>query len=391
MNIRNKLIIVILIILAFFMIINPNETVNSANTGFTLWYSILVPALLPFFIVSDLLISSGAIKLIGSAIEPLIRRVFNLPGCAATVILMGFSSGFPIGALMTKRLYEEGSLELDEAEHLMSFTNNSSPLFILGAVGVGMMSSPELGYLLAGSVYSSNIMVGLLGKRRRRVSKHKREMINNRNSYATNMNTNNATNWGQILGDAIKNSINNILAVAGFVIFFSVLTRMLTILGVLPIIASIIHNCFKFLGLTYQLAHSVVMGAFEITIGIKTATLCESSSLLIQLLMITAILSFSGLSIISQIMSIVSATPIRISYYVKQRLLHMLLACICTSIGYAIFIANSNIATFNLSFNKILYSFDAWSISLMCLFFNFLIMASLIIFTLIMKIRNRHL
>jgi len=53
------------------MAINPRETVQAAASGFELWYQILVPALLPFFIVADLLVSLHFVGLIGALLEPL--------------------------------------------------------------------------------------------------------------------------------------------------------------------------------------------------------------------------------------------------------------------------------------------------------------------------------
>jgi nucleoside recognition membrane protein YjiH len=78
---------------------------------------------------------------------------------------MGFTSGFPIGAsLKSKACMMKNYLNADEAERLVSFTNNSSPLFILGSsVGVGMFSSPVARiYLLAFSHYLSNSLLGII-------------------------------------------------------------------------------------------------------------------------------------------------------------------------------------------------------------------------------------
>jgi len=55
------------------MAINPRETVQAAASGFELWYQILVPALLPFFIVADLLVSLHFVGLIGALLEPIMR------------------------------------------------------------------------------------------------------------------------------------------------------------------------------------------------------------------------------------------------------------------------------------------------------------------------------
>ena len=130
----NIFIIVFVLLSTFFMIINPQETVNAASTGIKLWYMIVLPALLPFFIMSELLANLGVIHLLGVMLEPIMRPLFKLPGSSSLVIAMGFTSGFPIGAVLTKKLYDQKLLTANEAERLVSFTNNSSPLLRKGMV-----------------------------------------------------------------------------------------------------------------------------------------------------------------------------------------------------------------------------------------------------------------
>jgi nucleoside recognition membrane protein YjiH len=51
--------LIIILILTFFMIINPDATVEAALDGLKLWGLVVVPALLPFFIAAELLFSLG--------------------------------------------------------------------------------------------------------------------------------------------------------------------------------------------------------------------------------------------------------------------------------------------------------------------------------------------
>lgn len=75
--------------------------------------------------------------------------------------MMGMASGYPTGAKITARLREEKQLSKIEAERLVSFTNNSSPLFIFGAISAGFFHDLKLGALLAVCHYTSNAMVGI--------------------------------------------------------------------------------------------------------------------------------------------------------------------------------------------------------------------------------------
>ena len=48
--------------------------------------------------------------------------------------IMGIISGYPVGAKIVCNMRSEGKLSKVEAERLLSFTNNSGPLFIIGTV-----------------------------------------------------------------------------------------------------------------------------------------------------------------------------------------------------------------------------------------------------------------
>lgn len=214
------LFLLLVLILTLFMLINPRETIAAAMDGIKLWASVLLPALLPFFISAELIISSGLAVFIGVLLEPVMRPLFRLPGCCSLVVAMGFTSGFPVGAIMTRRLYEEKMIEADQAERLVSFTNNSSPLFIIGAVGVGMLSSPLFGYILALSHYLSNLLLGLLWRFRASSDTALKSPEGIWKRAWNSLKSYPSPGPGKMLGDAIKNSLNNILAIAGFVVFF---------------------------------------------------------------------------------------------------------------------------------------------------------------------------
>ena len=62
------------------------------------------------------------------------RPLFRLPGEAGFAVALGFTSGFPMGAILTASLKEQSLCTPQEAARLAAFTNNSSPLFLLISV-----------------------------------------------------------------------------------------------------------------------------------------------------------------------------------------------------------------------------------------------------------------
>jgi sporulation integral membrane protein YlbJ len=368
MNFYHRLFFVsIIFILTLFMIINPRETVYAAGEGFALWYSVIVPALLPFFIVAELLVSLGFAHFLGVLLEPVMRPVFKLPGAASLVVAMGFTSGFPIGAVLTRRLYEDKLLTGPEAERVISFTNNSSPLFILGAVGVGMFNSPLIGGILALSHYLSNILVGLIhGLHVSRDIKTKRRPMKILFQAALQALADNKNNDppGKLLSDSVKNSINNILAIAGFIIIFSVLTRMLSVWGIMNILSLILKKIFFFWQLPAQVSYGMSMGLFEITIGSKAIASAITKDIFIEVMAVSIVLAFSGFSIIAQVMGVAAGLPVRLSFYLKSRAMQMVLSAVITWFSCRILILNETVNAMAVPLEKAFYSINAWQISL---------------------------
>ncbi len=385
-NYSRVFFLIIILILTTFMIINPQETVTAAGMGFKLWFSILLPALLPFFIVAELMVSLGFVNFLGVILEPVMRPIFRLPGCSSLVVVMGFTSGFPIGAILSRKLYDEKLLTADEAERLVSFTNNCSPLFILGAVGVGMFASPLAGYLLAFSHYLSNILVGIIWRFRgssQIISTFRREHSLLQEACQAFLQHQNTRGIGALLGDAIKNSLNNILAIAGFVIIFSVLTRMLSVWGIMDGIASLLTYLFKAFSLPYPVAYGLGMGMFEITLGTRTVVLATQADFLYKLAAVSIILAFSGFSIIAQVMSIMAGTAVRLSFYMLSRLIQIMLSLVIILFTYKMIVPHLTVSSFTIPYYKALYSFDAWNISLVCLLIGLVLITLMMLLSLL--------
>lgn len=374
---------IIILLSALFMIINPRETVQAASQGLLLWYSIVLPALLPFFIVAELLVKIRFVHFMGILMEPIMRPIFRLPGCSSLVIIMGFTSGFPVGAVLTKKLYNQQQLSAEEAERLLVFTNNASPLFILGAVGIGMLGNPLAGYLLAFSQYLSNLLLGIL-LRFRAVTPIQRNPADSA-GWKTACQTmlprkNERLGLANLLGDAIGNSLSNVMAVGGFIVVFSVLTRMLSQWGVIGVVAGLFFKALKIFGLDYAQTYGLCMGIFEMTLGIKTAVANTASNNLTVFMVISSILAFSGISVIAQVMSIMAGTPVRLSFYLLSRLVQIILALSITFLTFRLTVLTgiASISVQAIPYYKVLYAFDAWTWALKSMLAAFIILLVLL-------------
>lgn len=322
-NIHSFLYALIALLLVASMLIWPKETYEGARFGLEIWSTVLVPSLLPFFIVVDILLNLGIVNMLGVLLEPIMRPLFNLPGSASFVIAMGFTSGFPMGAVVTRRLYEEKLCLASEAERLVAFTNNSSPLFILVAVAVGMFSNTSFGLVLIASHYLANILLGIImGLIAPRHSKIYPEGTGNLlvKSLRTLLTAQkNRKPIGKLFGDAIRSGISTILLIGGFVIIYAVIIKLLYASGLMGYLRNIFAVVLTILGINPTLGQAFSVGFFEITLGLKTVAGMQLSFTQ-QAVAASIILGWSGLCIQSQVLSVLSGSGIRAHLYIWGRL-----------------------------------------------------------------------
>ncbi|MCL6477631.1 MAG: sporulation integral membrane protein YlbJ [Peptococcaceae bacterium] len=319
------------------MITYPRVAFDGATTGLKTWWNIVFPSLLPFFIASELLMSFGLINFMGVLMEPLMRPLFNVPGCGSFVFCIGYTSGYPIGAMVTARLRRQRMCTRIEAERLVCFTSNSSPLFMIVAVSAGMFGRPELGVIIAGSHYLANLTLGLVLRFYGRRDPETLPLRGNPyNSILARALSEITDAWqredrpmGKIIGDAVRNAVNNLLNIGGFIILFAVIIKILTEAGLINHLAGLLGAVLSPLGLAPEVMPALASGFFEMTIGSKLAS--ESAAPLAhQVTAVSLILAWSGLSGHAQVASMISETDIRMFPFICMRLAHAALAALYT-------------------------------------------------------------
>src|SRR5690606_19570012 len=104
----------------------------------------------------------SVVHFIGVLLEPFMRPLFRMPGAGAFAVAIGLAAGYPLGAKVAGDLTRARLATGVEGERLVAFANTADPLFLVGAVAVGMFGLPELGGPLAASHYAAVVCVGLL-------------------------------------------------------------------------------------------------------------------------------------------------------------------------------------------------------------------------------------
>ena len=309
----------------------PAVAFAAARRGLLTWWEIVLPSLLPFFIVSELLMALGFVALFGALLEPVMRPLFNLPGSAGFIIAVSYTSGFPLCAVLTSRIRSEHLCTRDEGERLIAFTSNASPLFMLGAVSVGMYRNPALGPLIAGIHYLSNFLCGILLRFMSHSPTPGLKPDAFKQSLATRVGSSLQTsrlekqNFGSLLGETVQKTSIILLTIGGFITIFSVVIGIADAAGFFNAFIKILTPVAGLLHVDVSILKALLYGLFEITIGINEVSK-SSGSFIQQLLVIEALLAWNGLAVQAQVAGMMAGSDLRLWFYLLTRCLQVSIA-----------------------------------------------------------------
>lgn len=280
-NYQLLMIIFILILLGTY-IINSDLIIKSILDYTNVFITKLFPASFIIYILSSILIDYGIINYLSK---------LKLNGAIAYITIMSFISGFPSGAKYTKELLEKKLISEEEANYLVTFTNFSNPIFLLGAVSNILTRKIAIKILIISII--SNFIIYLIFKKKAK---------NNIDIILCTKN-----NFSLSLKNGTNSAIKTLLIVYSSSLFFY-------------LISVIINHYIFFSPINYIL----VSGFFDLTKGIFSTALI--SDITIRTLLILIFLSFGSISIHIQVKSIISDTSIKYKNYLLGRIIQLLIS-----------------------------------------------------------------
>lgn len=339
MNRRTSLTLLIAGVLSAFaalMAIYPSAALSSAVRGLSIWWDVLFPSLLPFFIISEALLGFGIVHFIGALLDPVMRPLFRVPGIGGFVVAMGYASGYPVGAKLTTRLRANRLVTREEGERLIAFTSTSDPIFLIGAVAVGFFGNAGLALILAVAHYGAGLITGIMMRYHAPASpmtpsqgairEFEGSLFRRAFRAMHQARQQDRRSLGTLLREAIGSSLRLMTVVGGLVVFFSVLMEMLACIGVMNMIDHLLQSALALFHLSPTLAPAFSGGIFEVTLGAKGAGKADASGIRPQVVAAAWILSWAGLSVHAQIASIMNECDMRYLPFLVARMLHSLLA-----------------------------------------------------------------
>lgn len=276
-----KLLKKVSIVLLVILLIIKRPTITTAIIeGINIWITNLFPTLFPILILSDLIISTDLIKVLTSFIGPIFNKLFKVSHYAAYVFWMSALSGCPSNAKYIKDLLDHNLIFRNEAVKILSMSLLYNPILILTITSY--LNKYDSYFIIIINIII-NLIIGFINKGVKCDIKLDKTLIPKNFNLVT----------------SISKTIDTLLLVLGSLVLFTSLSSLV------------------------PLNHPLLDGIFEITNGIKEIEYIKNYNH--QLMMTGILLSFGGLSIQTQIKSILKDYNLEYSLFYKSRIIHLFL------------------------------------------------------------------
>ena len=265
---KNKLTKLTIIFFFILIFIKKDIMYYTIYNTVILWFKNIVPNLLPMFIITSLIIESNLIINICNIFGKLFNKIFKCSNYGIFIYFLSLFTGSPSNAKYINDLVNNNLISNTLSDKLLLFTSNYNTLLIYSLLTLYLNKSISI--KIISIIVMSNIIVGLIF----------------RNINYIDLKTNYIKRKINI-SKIIKDTLDTLLMILGTLIFFNI------IINLLPIKNMLLKN--------------ILNGFLEITTGLKGLEYLDISTN-IKILLSTIYLSFGGLSIHTQIKSILPDT-----------------------------------------------------------------------------------
>lgn len=304
---NRKFLAILLGVIIILFVVFPEIISRGAKFGLTLWFHTVLPALLPFMVLSNFMIKQNITGGVSRISYPLLKRAFGLSRAGCYPAVIGFLSGYPIGAKTTAQLYREDRISKEEAQYLLSFCNNLSPMFLVEYIGIHCMGL-QVPVVLLFIIFLSGWLGSFLAGRKR----FYRESTKGPKISCYQKQTVIAS-----LDESILDAFVTITKIGGYIILFSILAQLVSeLLQVSAII--------KYIGI----------GILEITTGgAVISEMCVSEKYLKSILV--GLCAFGGLSSIAQTASVLVGTDLSTGKYLLAKIRQAVIAACLSALWFS--------------------------------------------------------
>jgi len=296
---KKILYLLIFSLFVFTILYNSLEIMESIRLSFSICINNLFPSLIPFMLLSNILINYNFVNDISDIFKSLMTRIFKVNKNCAFAFIMSIMSGTPSNGKYLKDLLNNNLISIKDCQSCLNFCHFTNPIFILGTIGYTFLNDKKLGLIILISHYLGSILIGIakidkidINHRCFNVKKEKKSFIS-------------------ILTTSINNTISTLLLIMGIITTCLIFTC---------IINNVIHlnDNYKF-----------IYGFIEVTQGLKYISL-SNFDIELKAIISTFLISFGGFCIHAQVFSILDNKKIRYYPYFISRLIHGIISSLIT-------------------------------------------------------------
>ncbi len=309
---KKFLSVFLFLIIVFFFIVAPTETLHASKNGITLWFEQILPTLLPFTILSGWVIQSNAFDLFHKSNA---KRTLPVLPEELFILLSGFLFGFPIGSKLSADFYQAGRISKKHAQILCMFTNHMSPAFVLGYVCTQQMNHMSYAVPICLILYVPSLILAVVFLLLSANPPSKARIPLPEDFASEHKNTASGFQMDMKIIDAgIINGFITLIKLCGYMVFFSIGVSMIQRVAILP-----------------QSLMMLAISGLEVTNAISfICSNAANDSAMLYLVILS--LSFGGLSGLAQTASMIHPAGLSVKKYFLAKVLLTLLCILLTAI-----------------------------------------------------------
>lgn len=293
----------------FLLLVFPKASLAGAKSGLLLWFNTVLPTLLPFIIVSNLIIQLDITGLISAVLYPFLHRILGVSKNGCYPVLIGMLSGYPVGAKACADLVIEQKISKREGQFLLSFCNNASPMFILSFVAMQSLGLAGRCYGFLGIILFSALTSGLLFRFICGFFPKTQGGPWN-DSIISSQSLEKDHTLFSLLDSSILNGFQILVKIGGYIILFSILAQITAEIHWIP-----------------ESLQLIFIGMLEITTGISTIA-ASSMELTKKIVLVGTLTAFGGFSSLAQTKSVIADSGLSIGIYFITKAINALI-CLC--------------------------------------------------------------
>lgn len=144
---KHNLVQCLLLITMLALAINSSLVMDEIRKSLKICFSGIIPSLFPYMVLSSVFVSSinnNSFRILCN----LCKHLFGISPYGTGALICGVICGYPIGPRCACQLYKDKKISASEAQSLIAYSNNCSPLFVIGAIGAGFLGNVKTGLIL---------------------------------------------------------------------------------------------------------------------------------------------------------------------------------------------------------------------------------------------------